>query len=83
MIVGELKKALSQVATAKQDGLAKLERARGEMAAIRNLANVAKIIEDNPNLLQLRLLDTLGQSKGNTIVFGSDLNSQIIKKDKN
>jgi len=76
MIVGELKKALSKVATAKQEGLAKLERARGEMAAIRNLANVSKIIEDNPNLLQLRILDVLSQSTGHTIVFSSDLNSQ-------
>ena len=48
----------------------KLSRARGESAALRNLANAAKMIEDNPNLLQLRALQVLGESGGNTLFFG-------------
>ncbi|MFA6304134.1 MAG: slipin family protein [Patescibacteria group bacterium] len=81
MLSGELKKAISQVATAKQESLAKLERSRGESAALRNLANTAKMIEDNPNLLQLRILDAISQSSGNTIVFGSpEAVPLVIKK---
>lgn len=48
--------ALAQVALAKQRALAELERARGEAASLRSLANTAKLIAENPALLQLRTL---------------------------
>ena len=67
---GELKKIFSQVVKARQEGLAALERARGETAALRNLANAAQMIQRNPNLMQLRLLQVLGQQPGNTVVLG-------------
>lgn len=67
---GDLKKIFANVVKARKEGLAILERARGETAALRNLANAAKMIEDNPNLLQLRALQTVGETTGNTIVFG-------------
>ena len=35
---GELKKIFAQVVKARQEGLAALEKARGETAALRNLA---------------------------------------------
>lgn len=70
MLVGELRSAFAQVLKAQKDGQAKLERARGETAALRSLANAAKMIEDNPNLLQLRALQSLSESSGNTLVFG-------------
>ncbi|MBI5554255.1 MAG: slipin family protein [Elusimicrobia bacterium] len=66
MFPGELKKVFAQVIQAQKEGLAVLEKARGESAALRHLANVSKIIEDNPGLMQLRVL----QSSGNTIVMG-------------
>ena len=66
MFPGELKKIFTKVVEAQKEGLAALERARGETAALRNLANTTKILEGNPALLQLRAL----QSAGNTIVFG-------------
>jgi len=66
MFPGELKKIFAKVVEAQKEGLAALERARGETASLRNLANVAKILEDNPALMQLRAL----QSPGNTVVFG-------------
>jgi hypothetical protein len=50
--------------------LAALEKARGETAALRNLANAAQLVERNPYLLQLRLLQVLGQQPGNTVVLG-------------
>jgi hypothetical protein len=67
---GELKKIFTQVVNARQEGLAALEKARGETAALRNLANAAQMIERNPNLMQLRLLQVLAQQPGNIIVLG-------------
>lgn len=67
---GELKKIFNQVVKARQEGLAALEKARGETAALRNLANAAQMIERNPTLLQLRLLQVLAQQPGNTVVMG-------------
>ena len=67
---GDLKKIFAQVVRARQEGLAALERARGETAALRNLANAAHLIERNPQLMQVRLLQVLGQQGGNTIVVG-------------
>src|ERR1051326_4486031 len=51
----------------KQEGQAALERARGESVALRNLANAAKLLESNPALLNLRLMQTLSaaQAAGN------------------
>ncbi len=66
---GSLKQTFAQVVTARQEGLAALERARGETAALRNLANGAKILENNPNLLHLRTLQALNESSGNTVVL--------------
>jgi regulator of protease activity HflC (stomatin/prohibitin superfamily) len=70
MLPGDLKKVFAQIVKAQKEGLAALERARGESAALRNLANAAKIIEDNPNLLQLRALQVFSESSGNTLNLG-------------
>ena len=67
---GELKKIFSQVVKAQKEGLASLERARGETAALRNLANAAKMVDDNPSLMQLRMLQSFGEGSGNTLVLG-------------
>ncbi len=67
---GELKKNFTQVVSARQEGLAALEKARGETAALRNLANAAAMIERSPSLMQLRALQVLAQQPGNTLVLG-------------
>jgi regulator of protease activity HflC (stomatin/prohibitin superfamily) len=67
---GDLKKIFTQVVHARQEGLAALERARGETAALRHLANAAQMIDRNPNLMQLRILQAFGQQSGNTLVLG-------------
>ena len=69
MFPGELKRMFSQVVAAQKEGQAALERARGESAALRNLANAAQAVSDNPALLQLRLLQQLGNTTGNTVVL--------------
>src|SRR4029450_11805522 len=70
MFPGELKKIFTQVVKARQEGLAALEKARGETAALRNLAHAAQMGGGRPALIQLRLLQVLGQQPGNTIVLG-------------
>jgi regulator of protease activity HflC (stomatin/prohibitin superfamily) len=70
MFPGEMKKAFAQVVKAQKEGQAALERARSETAALRNLANAARMMDDNPNLLQLRALQALADSGSNTLVFG-------------
>jgi regulator of protease activity HflC (stomatin/prohibitin superfamily) len=70
MFPGELRRSFAEVVVARKEGLAALERARGETAALRNLANAARAMEANPMLLQLRLLQELGKTGGNTVVLG-------------
>ena len=70
MFPGKLKETFAQVVAARKEGQAALEKARGETAALRNLANAAKMLESNPSLMQLRALQTLGGSTGNTLILG-------------
>ena len=72
MFPAELKRAFAEVLKSKQEGQAALERARGESAALRNLANAAKLLESNPALLNLRLMQSLSaaQIAGSTLVLG-------------
>ncbi|HKT46599.1 MAG TPA: slipin family protein [Candidatus Acidoferrales bacterium] len=70
MFAGEMKRAFAQVLKAQKEGQAALEKARGETAALRSLANAARMIDDNPHLLQLRALQTLAETSGNTLFFG-------------
>ena len=72
MFPADLKRAFSDVLKAKQEGQAALERARGESAALRNLANAARVLEGNPALMNLRLMQSLSaaQNSGNTLVLG-------------
>ena len=66
----ELKKAQAEVLVARAQGLAALERARGETAALRHLSNAASLLRDNPALLQLRLVQQLAATSGHTVVIG-------------
>jgi regulator of protease activity HflC (stomatin/prohibitin superfamily) len=69
----ELKRAQAAVLLARAEGLAALERARGETAALRSLANGARLAADNPALMQLRLYQQLGAGNGHTVVIGTPL----------
>lgn len=72
MFPAELKRAFADTLKAKQEGLAALERARGEGAALRSLANVARVLDGNAALMNLRLMQSLtaAQNAGNTLVLG-------------
>ena len=70
MVPSELKRAYAGIVAARREGEAALERARGEQAALRALANAGKLLEESPGLLQLRVIQQLGASSGNTIMLG-------------
>jgi regulator of protease activity HflC (stomatin/prohibitin superfamily) len=70
MVPSELKRAFAGIVAARREGEAAVERARGETAALRALANAGRQLEDNPGLLQLRILHQLASSSGNTVVLG-------------
>lgn len=70
MLPGALKEVFAQVVNARMAGQAALEQARGETAALRSLTNAARLMKEHPNLLQLRLLQAVGESSGNTLVMG-------------
>jgi len=68
----DLKRAFADVLKAKQEGQAALERARSESASLRSLANAARVLEGNPALMNLRLMQSLSaaQNAGTTLVLG-------------
>jgi hypothetical protein len=69
MVPSELKRAYAAVVAARREGAASLERARGETAALRSLANAGRLVADNPGLLSLRVVQELSGG-GNTVMIG-------------
>jgi len=73
MLPADLKRAFTEALKSKHEANAALEKARSETAALRTLANAAKLMRENPELLSLRYLQTLGEvgaGSGNTLVLG-------------
>lgn len=77
MLPGELRKAFSEVLKARQEGQAALERARSESAALRNLANAARLIEGQPALATLRFLQTLEASTAGQTFVMNDISAML------
>jgi regulator of protease activity HflC (stomatin/prohibitin superfamily) len=70
MVPAELRRAAAEVATARAQGLAALERARAEVAATRALGNAARLVADQPALLQRRTLQAV-EAGGATVVLST------------
>lgn len=68
MVPAELRRAAADVAVARAQGQAALERARSEVAATRTLANAARMVAEQPALLQLRTLQAV-EAGGATVVL--------------
>jgi len=69
----EIRRMLTEVERARREGEATLERARAEHAALRSLANAARLLKDNPELMRLRTLQAVSPTgKGATLVLGQD-----------
>ncbi|MGV9834248.1 slipin family protein [Nocardia niigatensis] len=70
MLPGELRRAALETVLARERGRAELERARAEAAALRSLANTAKLLDENPLLLRLRTLQ-VASAPGTKVVLDS------------
>lgn len=72
MFPGELKRIFAEVVRAQKEGQAALERARAETAALRSLANAARLVEESPGLMNLRVLQSVAGAAagGGTLVMG-------------
>jgi len=76
----DLRRAFTDVIKARNEGLATLERARAESAAMRNLANAARLLDNNPSLLKLRTLRAYENGSGDQLtIVGSPL--EMLKGD--
>jgi regulator of protease activity HflC (stomatin/prohibitin superfamily) len=64
-----IKDAFARVVEARKGAVVAMERARGETAAMRHLANAARAFEGNPGLAMLRTLQALDHGR-NTVVLG-------------
>lgn len=65
---GELRMVFAEAVMARQQGLAAIERARAEAAALRALANGAQLLERHPLLASLRAVQ-LAADSGATVVL--------------
>lgn len=68
-VAQEVRIVLAEVALEAQRAKVVLERARTEVAATRALANAARIMADNPGLLQLRMVQSA--PSGATVVINT------------
>lgn len=66
VLPAEVRRLATEVTRARLEGLAALERARGEQTALRALANAARLVKGNPELMNLRVLQALGGQPGKT-----------------
>jgi regulator of protease activity HflC (stomatin/prohibitin superfamily) len=83
-LVGAAKQAYSDLWRAQKEGLLALERARGEQAALRSLANAARMLKGNPELMNLRVLQALQGQAGKaspTVILGGAPGLVPVSKD--
>ena len=59
VLPADLRRAYSELVVGRHRAQAQLEAARAETAALRSLANGAKLLDDHPSLAQLRLVQAL------------------------
>lgn len=74
VLPAEVRRMVTELERARREGLVALERARGEQAALRSLANAARLLKGNPELHALRVLQALASSPGKvppTLVLGA------------
>jgi regulator of protease activity HflC (stomatin/prohibitin superfamily) len=74
ILAAEVRRMLTEAERNRREATATLERARGEQAVLRSLANSARMLKGNPALMNLRLLHALQPASGKgrpTIVLGA------------
>ena len=70
VLPGDLRAAYAELVSARTRGQAQLEAARAETAALRSMANGAKLLDEHPALARLRLVQAL--PPGSTVELGRD-----------
>lgn len=78
MLSNDLRRSFTEVVKAQKEAQAALEKARGETATLRHLANAAKLLEKKPSLLQLRLIQSVEAGQGHTIIFNQSPSSDSL-----
>ena len=61
VIPTDMQRAMAREAEAQRERRARLRRAEGEVEAVKNLAHAAHTLAQNPELLELRRLQTVGE----------------------
>ena len=81
ILPGEVKDLVHRVTLARKEAEALSIKRREEVAATRQLANTAKLLEQSPVLLRLKELEAMGELVGKidklVLVGGADLMSQV------
>jgi len=83
VLAPKVRDLLMKEAEAKRVASAMLIGAREEVAAMRALANAARMAQENPALLRLRELEvarSLASNAGNTLVMGLDASTPFARK---
>ena len=75
ILPSEVRAATLELATARARGAAQLEMARAETAALRSLANGAKLLDDHPALARMRLVQSAPFGTQLVIKLGDDATS--------
>jgi regulator of protease activity HflC (stomatin/prohibitin superfamily) len=70
MVPADLKQASVAIVAARRNAEAAVERARGESAAIRSLANAAPLLDAHPGLIQLRAIQQAEARSGRSMSLG-------------
>jgi regulator of protease activity HflC (stomatin/prohibitin superfamily) len=68
ILPAELRAAYAELVTVRQRAQAQLETARAETAALRSMANSAKLLDDHPALARLRMIQAAAY--GTKIILG-------------
>jgi hypothetical protein len=70
MLPAPLKRAYAAEVEARKEAAGALEKARGEQAVLRKLANLAKMVEESPGLMDLRALQAFADSPHVHVALG-------------
>jgi len=85
ILSGEIKTLVNRVTMARKQAEAYAIKRREEVAATRQMANTAKLLEKNPVLLRLKELEALGELVGKidklVVVGGQDLTKQVLLRE--
>lgn len=74
----ELRMAAMELATAQHRAAVQLEQARAETAALRSMANAAKLLDDHPALARLRLVQAAGPGSRLVLQMGTGPLSDVV-----